>query len=81
MQIMANGNAISIANGPKYPRVKVHVTGPCGGFYSTVAAFQAAMRRAGVPLRELSDFYADAAEGEEDNLLRTCLRWVDVDLR
>jgi hypothetical protein len=39
------------------------------------------MRRAGVPLQELSDFYADVAEGDEDNLLRTCLRWMDVDLR
>ena len=78
---MANGNSISIANGPKYPRVKVHVTGPYAGFYSTLAAVQAAMRRAGVPLQELSNFYADAAEESEDNLLRTCLRWVDVELR
>jgi hypothetical protein len=37
------------------------------------------MRRAGVPLQELSNFYADAAEENEDNLLPTCLRWVDVD--
>ena len=78
---MANGNAIGIANGPKCLRVKVQVTGPYGGFYSTVAAVQAAMRRAGVPLQELSNFYVDAAEGEEENLVRTCLRWVDVDLR
>jgi hypothetical protein len=79
MQQMANGNAISIDNGPKYSRVKVQVTGPHAGFLSTVAAVQAAMRRAGVPLQELSNFYADAAEENEDNLLPTCLRWVDVD--
>ena len=48
MQQMANGNAISIDNGPKYSRVKVQVTGPHAGFHSTVTAVQAAMRRAGV---------------------------------
>lgn len=78
---MATGNAISINNGPKYLRVKVRVTGPHGGFYPTVAAVQAAMRRAGVPLQELSNFYQDAAEDSEHNLLKTCLRWVDVDFR
>jgi hypothetical protein len=81
MQQMANGNAISIDNGARYPRVKVRVTGPHGGFYPTVAAVQAAMRRAGVPLQELSNFYVEAAESSDDNLLRTCLRWVDVDSR
>ena len=75
---MANGNAIRIDNRPRYSRVKVQVTGPHAGFLSTVAAVQAAMRRAGVPLQELSNFYADAAE-ENENLLPTCLRWVDVD--
>lgn len=78
---MATGNPIRIDNGPKYPRVSVQVTGHYGGFFSTVGAVQAAMLRAGVPLEELSNFYADAAEGKEENLLRTCMRWVDVDLR
>jgi hypothetical protein len=78
---MAKGNAISIDKGPKYPRVKVQLTGPHSGFYPTVAAVQAAMRRAGLPLQELSNFCEDAAESKDDNLLRTCLRWVEVDFR
>ena len=78
---MAKGNAISIDNGPKYPRVKVKVTGPHSGFYVTVAAVQAEMRRAGIPAQELSNFYQDVAEDNDDSLLRTCLRWVDVDFR
>jgi hypothetical protein len=81
MKQMANGNAISMNNGPKYSRVKVQVTGPHAGFLSTVAVVQTSMRRAGVPLQELSNFYADAAEESEDNLLPTCLRWVNVDYR
>ena len=78
---MAKGNTINIENGPKYPRVKVQLRGPYGGFFPTVVAVQAAMRRAGVPLQELSNFYQDATAGDEDNLLRTCLRWVDVEVR
>jgi hypothetical protein len=81
MQSMAQRNAINIENGPKYPRVKVQLMVPSGGFAPTVAAVQAAMRRAGVPLQELSNFYQDATAGDEDNLLRTCLRWVDVEVR
>jgi precorrin-6B methylase 1 len=81
MQQMAHGNAISIDNRPRYSRVKVQVTGPHAGFLSTVSSVQAAMRRAGVPLQELSNFYADAVEENEDNLLPTCLRWVDVDFK
>jgi len=39
------------------------------------------MRQAGIPLQELSNFCAEAADAQDDNLLRTCLRWVDVDVR
>ena len=54
--------------------------GAYGGFHPTVTAVQAAMRQAGIPLRELSTFYEEAADGDEDNLLRTCQRWVAIDL-
>ena len=81
MQSMAQRNAINIENGPKYPRVKVQLMGPNGGFDATVVAVQKAMRRAGVPLQELSNFYQDATAGDADNLLSTCLRWVDVDVQ
>jgi hypothetical protein len=42
---------------------------------------QAAMCQAGIPLHELSTFDEGAADGDEDNLLRACQRWVDVDVR
>jgi hypothetical protein len=78
---MAKSSAITIENGPKYPLVKVAMMSASGGFHPTVAAVQTAMRQAGIPLHELSAFYEDAADGDEDNLLRTCQRWVDVDVR
>jgi hypothetical protein len=78
---MAKDNAVTIEHGPKYPCVKVQMLKSFGGFHPTVVAVQEAMRQAGIPLQELSTFYADAAESSEDNLLRTCQRWVDVDVR
>jgi hypothetical protein len=81
MQPMEKGNVINVETGPRYPRVKVQLTGPNGGFDATVVAVQKAMRRAGVPLPELSNFYQDATADDGDNLLSTCLRWVDVEVR
>jgi len=78
---MADHSALNISSGPRYPHVKAHVVGAYGGLYPTVAVVQAAMRRAGIPVHELSNFCAEAADAEEDNLLQTCLRWVDVDVR
>lgn len=80
MQSVARGSETNIRNGPRYPHVKVHMTRADSGFCSTVVAVQTAMRRAGVPMYELSNFYEDAAYADGDNLLRTCLRWVDVDV-
>jgi hypothetical protein len=81
MQPMVESNRINIHSGPKSPRVRIQMTGSYGGFYPTVAAVQAAMLRAGIPLQELSNFCADASESNDDNLLSTCMRWVDVDLQ
>jgi hypothetical protein len=52
-----------------------------GGFHPMVAAVQNAMRQAGLPLQELSTFYEEAADGDENNLLRICQRWVTVDVQ
>jgi hypothetical protein len=78
---MARRRDTTFTNEPKYPFIRVQVAGTGGGFHPTVAAVQAAMTQAGIPEQELSNFYEDAAEGDEDNLLRTCMRWVDVDVR
>lgn len=71
---------------PKYPQVRIELAGPVQrrgeidfGFIAMVAAVQEAMREANVPQQDLSNFYEEAAE--DDDLLRTCLRWVDVEVR
>jgi hypothetical protein len=67
-------------HGPKYPQVKIELPGPYSSFYATVAEVQAKMRLAGIPQKELSNFYEDIAEDDADNLLLTCLRWVNIDV-
>ena len=69
---MAKGNAILIANGPKYPLVMLLMMIAYGGFHPTVIPVHAAMRQPGIPLQELSTFEEGAADGDDDNLLRTC---------
>jgi hypothetical protein len=73
-------------NRPKYPQVKIELAGPVQrrgeidfGFIAMVTAVQDAMREANVPQQDLSNFYGEAAE--DADLLQTCLRWVEVDLR
>jgi hypothetical protein len=40
---------------------------------------QRALRRARVPQEEIKQFQLEATSGDYDNLLQTCMRWVDVD--
>jgi formyltetrahydrofolate synthetase len=77
---MRKANRANIGSGPKYPQVKMQAMAVNDGFAPAVVAVQAAMRHAGIPRQELSNFYLDAAESGQDNLLRTCLEWVDVEL-
>lgn len=78
---MAKGSAILIANGSKYPLVMLLMMIAYGGFHPTVIPVHAAMRQPGIPLQQLRTSYEDAADGDEDNLQRTCQPWVDVDVR
>ena len=64
--------------GPKHPDVVVQLSGQDGNAFAILGSVQNAMRRAGVPEEERSQFYAEATAGDYDALLRTCLRWVTV---
>jgi len=66
---------------PKYPQVKVLYNFYRGKpFPETVTEVQDAMRKAGVPEPELSNFYEEVADDDE-NLLGDCMRWVNVVLK
>ena len=53
---------------------------PWGGAMSVTGIFvfgaALALRRAGVPKEELTEFFEEAISGHYDHLLQTCMRWV-----
>jgi hypothetical protein len=62
----------------KYPNVKVKLIGTDGNAYAILGRVQAAMRKAGVPQQDIKEFQVEATSGDYNNLLRTCMRWVEV---
>jgi hypothetical protein len=62
----------------KYPDVKVQLTGQNGNAFAIIGAVQKAMRRANIPDEEIKAFNAEATSGDYDNVLVTCMKWVDV---
>jgi hypothetical protein len=77
-----NTRSSTISTGPKYPDVKVRLTGfdDAVGFYEVVAEVQQAMRHAGISASELSTFFEEVADDDETNLLANCMRWVSIEL-
>lgn len=63
---------------PKYPEIEVDISGQDGNAFVIIGRVRQAMRRAGVHNDEISTFTTEAQSGDYDNVLRTCMRWVDV---
>lgn len=66
---------------PKYPSVNVTVklTGEDANAFAIMGRVIRELRRAGVPSEEIDRFRKEAMSGDYDNLLRTCMRWVNVE--
>ncbi len=62
----------------KYPEVEVQLTGEDGNAFAILGAVRAALRRAGVSRDEIEKFMAEAMSADYNHLLRTCMRWVNV---
>ena len=63
---------------PKYPHVRVKLTGRDGNAFAVLGAVRAAMRRALISEAECEAFFREATAGDYDHLLATAMRWVDV---
>lgn len=63
---------------PRYPAVKVRLTGTDGNAYAILGKVSAALRRAGVTEGEVKAFNDAAMSGDYDQLLITCTQWVEV---
>jgi hypothetical protein len=61
----------------RHPEIHVRLVGEDGNAYSILGRVLQAMRRAGVSKEERDDFAKEATSGDYDNLLQTCMRWVE----
>lgn len=64
---------------PKFPKVKVKLTGNSGNAFAVLGLVQRTMKAAKVPPVEISAFFDEAMSGDYDHLLRTCMKWVNVE--
>lgn len=62
----------------KYPEIQVQLSGNDGNAYAILGAVTNALKNAGVEKAERDAFLNEATQGDYDHLLRTAMRWVEV---
>lgn len=63
---------------PKYP-VKVQLTECDGNSFFIIALVRRVLRRAGASDEEIEAFTKEAQSGDYDQMLQTCMKWVEVE--
>lgn len=63
---------------PIYPDIQVQLTGLDSNAGSLVGAVVEAMQAEGVPRAEIHIFRQEAYSGNHEELIQTCMRWVEV---
>ena len=64
---------------PRYPDINVKLVGEDGNASFIIGRVRQALRRGGVDETEVEKFTEEAKSGDYDHLLRTAMRWVEVD--
>jgi hypothetical protein len=62
----------------KYPNIEVQLSGEDGNSFFIIGRVTHALRRGGVSREEVDRFREQAMRGNYDNVLRTCMEWVNV---
>ena len=64
----------------KYPDiiVQLELAGEGGNAFVILGKIMGAMRKAKVSKKEIDVFQKEAMSGDYDNLLATCMKWVNV---
>lgn len=63
---------------PRYPEVKVQLTGEDGNAMAILGRVAKALKRGGVDTAEVALFVAEATSSDYDHVLQTCMKWVTV---
>lgn len=64
---------------PKYLHIKVQLLGKNGNAFAIIGRVIQRLQRNGVPPNEIVKFQEEATSGDYDNVLQTCMKWVDVE--
>jgi hypothetical protein len=62
----------------KHPKIKVKLVGRDGNAWAILGNVVAAMKKGGLSAEEIKEFQTEAMSRDYDNLLRTCMEWVNV---
>lgn len=58
--------------------IEVQLTGNDGNAFAIMGAVQKALKKAGATKEELDQYLQESMSGDYDNLLRTAMKWVEV---
>jgi hypothetical protein len=68
-----------MAQGVKYPEVKVQLVGNDGNAFSILGNCKTAAKKAGLTKKQIDEFLNEAMSGDYDHLLGTCMEYFEVD--
>ena len=63
----------------KYPEITVQLVGNDGNAFAILSAVKRALRKGGASQEEIDKFLDEAMAADYDNLLQTCMKWVNVE--
>ena len=63
---------------PKYPNITVQLSGRDGNAFAIIGRVSQALRRNKIDNTTIEQFQQEATSGDYDNVLQTCMKWVDV---
>jgi hypothetical protein len=62
----------------RYPKIRVKLRGEEGNAFALLLLVAAALRRAGVPAAEITEFRKQATASDHARLMLTCGQWVNL---
>lgn len=72
-------NPVDESPKPKYPDVVVDLARVSGNGYAILSVVQRALRKSGIPDKEIQAFLTEATSGDYDHLIQTVMGWVEID--
>lgn len=62
----------------KYPEINVELVGFDGNAFVILGRVKQALEKGGISKEEIDEFTEEATQGDYDELLQCCMRWVNI---